>query len=276
MKANVSSIRDLNRSEKINIAVIGGSGLEELFIGSEKVNVGTPYGFSHTLSICEVQGKRVAFLPRHGYKHDVPPHRINYRANIYALYRLGVERIIATNAVGAINLNFKPGDLVVPHDLIDFTRQRHLTFFDQPPVTHIDFTEPYCPEIRRVLIEKSKSLGTVHDRAVYVCTEGPRFETPAEIQMFRTLGCDIVGMTGMPEAALARELGICYATLCFVSNMAAGISGKLTYDEVSETSKIVMPRVRKVIMEAVVSLPEVRSCQCALSAKLGRAKGQNT
>ncbi|MEM3478820.1 MAG: S-methyl-5'-thioadenosine phosphorylase [Candidatus Bathyarchaeia archaeon] len=272
MKRGSDLMRGSNRVEKISIAVIGGSGLEELFSGSEKINVGTPYGFSHALSICEFEGKRVAFLPRHGYKHSVPPHRVNYRANMYALYRLGVERIIATNAVGAINLNFKPGDLVIPHDLIDFTSQRHSTFFDQLPVTHIDFTEPYCPEIRKVLIEKSRGLGAVHEQAVYVCTEGPRFETPAEIRMFRMLGCDVVGMTGMPEAALARELGMCYATLCFVSNMAAGISGRLTYEEVSETSKIVMPKVRRAVAETIVSLPETRGCQCSLSAKLGRAK----
>jgi len=268
--------RNLKRfpsDDVVRIAIIGGSGLEELFSSSEKIYVGTPYGISHEISVCELQGKTVAFLPRHGRGHTVPPHKINYRANIYALYKLGVERIIATNAVGAINLDFKPGDLVVPHDLIDFTRQRHLTFFDQPPVTHIDFTEPYCPEIRRILLEKAKKVGVVHERAIYVCTEGPRFETPAEIRMFRMLGCDVVGMTGMPEAALARELGICYATLCFVSNMAAGISGRLTYEEVSEVSRVVMPKVRNVIMEAVSSMPETRSCQCALSPELGRKKG---
>jgi 5'-methylthioadenosine phosphorylase len=264
---------DLMRKEsegRASIAIIGGTGLEDLFKSSNNVNVGTPYGFSHEISICEIQNKTVAFLPRHGRKHDIPPHKINYRANIYALYRLGVERIIATNAVGAINLNFKPGDLVVPHDLIDFTKRRHPTFYDDAPVTHIDFTEPYCPEIRKILIEEAKKIGVVHDQAVYVCTEGPRFETPAEIRMFRALGCDVVGMTGMPEAALARELGICYATLCFVSNMAAGIvAGRLTYKEVSEISKIVMPKVREIILKTITSLSETRSCQCSLAAKLG-------
>ena len=258
--------------EKISIAVIGGTGLEEIFKGAELANVGTPYGISHAISICEIKDRKVAFLPRHGRRHSIPPHKINCRANVYALYKLGVERIIATNAVGAINPNFKPGDLVVPHDLIDFTKQRQLTFYDQAPVTHIDFTEPYCPEMRRILIEKAKETGTVHEEAVYVCTEGPRFETPAEIRMFRILGCDIVGMTGVPEAILARELGICYATLCFVSNMAAGIAGKLTYDEVSETSKIVMPRIQRIIVEAISALPETRGCECSLSAERGRGQ----
>lgn len=256
------------------MAVIGGTGLEEIFGSSEieRINVGTPYGLSYAISIYEVQGKRVAFLPRHGRKHDIPPHRINFRANIYALYRLGIERIIATNAVGAINPNFKPGDLVVPHDLIDFTRQRPATFYDRAPVTHIDFTEPYCPELRRILIEKAREVGGAHEQAVYVCTEGPRFETPAEIRMFRLLGCDIVGMTGMPEAALARELGMCYATICFVSNMAAGMAERLTYREVLEVSKTVMPKLRKVIAETITSIPETKGCQCHLAVKLGRGE----
>lgn len=255
---------------RVHVAVIGGTGLEGIFKGSEVINVGTPYGISYSILIGEVGGRRAAFLPRHGHRHEVPPHKVNYRANIYALYRLGVERIIATNAVGAINLSFKPGDLVVPHDLIDFTRQRPLTFYDQAPVTHIDLSEPYCPEVRRVLIDKAREVATTHDQAVYVCTEGPRFETPAEIRMFRSLGCDVVGMTGAPEAALARELGICYATLCFVSNMAAGVSGKLTYEEVSRVSESVMPKIRRILLEAVASLPEKRGCECHLSVKLGR------
>jgi len=256
-------------TNKADIAIIGGTGLEELFKGFESINVGTPYGFSRSILIGKIHNKRIAFLPRHGRKHDVPPHKVNYRANIYALHKLGVERIIATNAVGAINLNFKPGDLVVPHDIVDFTKQRQLTFYDQAPVTHIDFTEPYCPEIRMILIEKARKISIVHDRAVYVCTEGPRFETPAEIRMFRILGCDVVGMTGIPEAVLARELGICYATLCFVSNMAAGIAGKLTQEEVLEASKAVMPKIRKIILEAIGSLPEDKSCQCS-SVKLNK------
>lgn len=251
--------------KRAEVAVIGGTGLEDLFKDFEVINVGTPFGLSYAILIGEAKGRKIAFLPRHGRKHDTPPHKVNYRANIYALHKIGVERIIATNAVGAINLNFKPGNLVVPHDLVDFTKQRQQTFYDQAPVTHIDFTEPYCPEIRRVLIKVAKETGMVHDSAVYVCTEGPRFETPAEIRMFRTLGCDIVGMTGSSEAVLARELGICYAALCFVSNMAAGISGKLTYEEVMNVSKSVMPRIQKIISESIELLPKIKGCECSLS-----------
>lgn len=246
------------------IAIIGGTGLESLLEGAEQIRIGTPYGLPPPLSVGKVQEKSVVFLPRHGLRHSVPPHKVNYRANIYALHKMGVKRIIATNAVGAINLDFKVGDLVVPHDLIDFTKQRRLTFYDDAPVTHVDFTQPYCPEICKALILKAKeTFDSVRDQAVYVCTEGPRFETPAEIRMFRALGCDVVGMTGVPEAALGRELGMCYAALCFVSNMAAGIGNRITSQEVVETSRLVGSEIHKVLMEAIPYLPKTRSCLCA-------------
>ncbi len=250
------------------IAVIGGTGLESLLESPELILVGTPYGLPPPISIGEVKGRSVAFLPRHGREHSVPPHRVNYRANIYALHKIGVERIIATNAVGAINPDFKPTDIVFPHDQVDFTKQRSLTFYDDAPVTHIDFSEPYCPELRKILVEDSRKTSLrVWDKAVYVCTEGPRFETPAEIRIFRSLGCDVVGMTGAPEAALAREMGICYASLCFVSNMAAGMANRLTSKEVLETSKIVSPEIHKILIESISHIPKKRSCLCAESRK---------
>ena len=258
------------------IAVIGGTGLESLLESAEKIRVGTPYGLPPPLSVGEIQEKAVVFLPRHGREHSLPPHKVNYRANIYALHKMGIERIIATNAVGAINLDFEPGNLVVPHDLIDFTRQRQLTFCEDAPVTHVDFSQPYCPEIREVLTQKAKeTVDAVRDHAVYVCTEGPRFETPAEIRMFRALGCDVVGMTGVPEATLARELGMCYATLCFVSNMAAGIAGRISSREVTETSRLVGSKIHKTLIEAIPSLPKSRHCLCGSSIKESRMGDPN-
>ncbi|MCS7119625.1 MAG: S-methyl-5'-thioadenosine phosphorylase [Nitrososphaerota archaeon] len=255
----------MSPSEKggIRVAIIGGTGLESLLKTPHTIRVGTPYGLPPPISVGETQGRSVIFLPRHGHEHSAPPHRVNYRANIYALHTLGVKRIIATNAVGAINLDLKPTDLVIPHDLIDFTRQRPSTFFDDSAV-HIDFSEPFCPYLRGILAEEAKKTGSrVWDMAVYACTEGPRFETPAEIRMLRILGCDVVGMTVAPEAALARELGICYASLCFVSNMAAGISERLTSNEVLEASKSVMPQIRKVIEGAISRISDVRNCLCS-------------
>ena len=249
--------------EKAKIAIVGGTGFEKLLEKTRQIRLGTPYGIAPPLHIGKIRSKKVIFLPRHGPNHSVPPHRVNYRANIYALYEVGVERILATNAVGAINLNFKPGDIVVPHDFVDFTRLRSTTYYDETPVTHIDLSQPYCPEIRELLIETAEKLGFhVWDKAVLVCTEGPRFETPAEIEMFRRLGCDIVGMTGIPELVLARELEICYASICYVSNMAAGVQKRLTTLEVSKVSQIVLPRIEQVLIETIKTLPSDRNCVC--------------
>lgn len=261
---------------RVEIAVIGGTGLESLLKGTKQIRIGTPYGLPPLIHLGEVQGRSVAFLPRHGLDHTVPPHKVNYRGSICALHRLGVERIVATNAVGAVNLGFRPGDLVVPHDLIDFSKQRSSTFYDDAPVTHVDFSQPYCPEVRALLITKAKETSlTVRDQAIYVCTEGPRFETPAEIRMFRALGCDVVGMTGVPEAVLARELGMCYAALCFVSNMAAGIGQRITSREVTELSESVGPKIAEVLDGVIRHLPQERSCLCSSSieeSRVGEAK----
>ena len=259
---------------KADIAIIGGTGLEALLKDTKQIRVGTPYGLPPPISVGETDRKTVAFLPRHGVHHSVPPHRVNYRANVYALHEIGVKRIAATNAVGAINLDFKPGDLVVPHDLIDFTRRRQLTFYDETPVTHVDVSQPYCPEIRGLLIEKAKESGVrVWDRAVLACTEGPRYETTAEIEMFRRLGCDVVGMTGAPEAVLARELEMCYATLCFVSNLAAGMQRRLTASEVVGVAKQKLRIIQQILRETVKHLPEDRRCPCVHALRDARLRG---
>jgi len=253
----------LSSKKKVDVALIGGTGLEDLLEEAKKIRIGTPYGLPPPISIGEIDGKPLAFLPRHGVHHSIPPHKVNYQANVYALHQIGVERIIATNAVGAINAKFRPGNLVVPHDLVDFTKLRRFTFYDDTPVTHIDMSQPYCPDVRRFLIEAAREYSVrVWDQAVLVCTEGPRYETPAEIEMFRRLGCDAVGMTGAPEAVLARELEMCYATLCFVSNMAAGMQKGLTVSEVAEVAKKRMPVIRQILRETIKNLPEDRSCHC--------------
>jgi len=261
--------------EKVKIAIISGTGFERPFGDTERLRLETPYGMAQPLSIGKVDDTGVVFLRRHGPEHMVPPHRINYRANVYALYDLGVERIIAVNAVGAINRDFKPSDIVIPHDFVDFTKLRSTTFYDEAPVTHVDVSQPYCPEMRSLLVENAKKSGLqVWDKAVLVCTEGPRFETPAEIEMFRRLGCDVVGMTGIPEAVLARELEMCYATVCFVSNMAAGIHEGLTPFEVSRVSEKIMPKLEQALTVTIKALPIQRkgSCPCANALKSARFK----
>jgi 5'-methylthioadenosine phosphorylase len=192
---------------------------------------------------------------------------------MYALYTLGIERIIATNAVGAINRNFKPSDIVIPHDFVDFTKFRITTFYDKAPVTHIDVSTPYCPEMRGLLIANSKKVWrNVWDNAVLVCTDGPRFETPAEIEMFRCLGGDVVGMTTIPEVLLARELELCYASICFVSNMAAGIQKSLSHHEISKLTKQIQPAIEQILMKVIEAVPTTLRHLCPCPHALSEAR----
>ncbi len=243
------------------LAVIGGTGIYEIVEMGDEVEkkiIKTPYGDSPEVSVFQLHQKEAVFMPRHSKGHAKPPHIVNYRANIWALKKLGVERIIATNAVGSLFESIKPGDFLIPHDFIDFTRMRKGTFYDDKTV-HIDVTEPYCHELRDILI----SSGEVVGEGVYVCTEGPRFETKAEVEMFQKLGGTVVGMTGLPEAVLARELEMCYASVCTVSNFAASISpNKLTIDEVFEILEEKKEDLIKLIYNSILKIPSKSDCQC--------------
>jgi 5'-methylthioadenosine phosphorylase len=186
---------------------------------------------------------------------------------------LGVRCILATNAVGAINRDFKPGQIVIPHDFVDFTKTRCTTFYDEAPVTHVDLSQPYCPQMRKQLLDSARNIGLrVWNKAIMVCTEGPRLETPAEIETFRKLGCDIIGMTGFPEVALAREVEMCYASVCYVSNMAAGLGKRLSAHDVSRVSKQIMQNLEKLLIETVRGLPIERkeACNCASALRSAR------
>ncbi len=253
------------------IAIIGGSGLEGLLQGSRLLRVGTPFGPAPVISVGSVGKEEAAFLPRHGPRHDLPPHKVNYRANLYALKQLGVERIIATNAVGTINSSYNPGDLAVPEDILDMTKSRTNTFFDSSPVTHIDVSQPYCPELRKILVDCARGAKVkMWDNSILAATEGPRYETPAEIRMLQTLGSDLVGMTGAPETFLAKELEMCYAALCFISNRAAGKQEKLSAVEVMEIGKRVKPEMLAIIRKAIESIPVRRGCPCASAIDLAQ------
>jgi 5'-methylthioinosine phosphorylase len=209
------------------LAIIGGTGLSQLgnLERSRRQLVRTPYGEpSGPLTFGTIGGTEVVFLARHGYGHTLPPHQVNYRANLWALRDQGVEEIVSVASVGGVRAGLEPGDLVVPDQIIDYTRGRRNTFFeDGAPVTHIDFTEPYTPALRRRLLQAAAACGEkATDGAVYAATQGPRLETAAEIDRLERDGADLVGMTGMPEAALARELDLAYAALAVVANHAAG------------------------------------------------------
>lgn len=212
----------------IDVAIIGGTGVAKVQ-GLEIIHrqvVHTPYGApSGPFIIGKLFGKTVLFLARHGAGHSIPPHQINYRANIWALRHLGVRSVIAVAASGGIHPDLEPEDLVIPHQIIDYTWGRKHTFFEGGlgRVSHIDFSDPYCEELRKTLIDASAELGyKVHPHGVYGATQGPRLETVAEIDRMERDGCDVVGMTGMPEAALARELNLCYAAVAIIANKAAG------------------------------------------------------
>ena len=251
----------------VKIAVIGGSGVydPEILEGIREDHVSTPYG-GVKLTVGEYKGKRVAFLPRHGQDHSVPPHLINYRANIMALKQIGVKNILATAAVGSLKPEMAPRDVVFTDQFLDFTKARNHTFFGESKVgvTHLDMTEPYCPGLRKILGGAAKSLGYRHHMlGTYVCTEGPRFETPAEIRMFNLLGGDLVGMTSVPECTLAREAGMCYATIAMVTNYAAGVTkDRLSHQEVLDVMSYNISRLKELIMNAIENIDENRECIC--------------
>jgi len=267
------------------IGIIGGSGLynlEGLEVKEERV-IRTPFGEpSSPLIFGRIGSRDVVFLARHGRDHSYPPHLVPYRANLWAFREVGVERVVAVSAVGGINRLFKPGDFVIVDSFIDLTARREKTYYEgrfsrevggddrvakllrEKRVVHIDMSEPYCPQLRALLMKiLERRKHRFHPAGVYACTEGPRFETPAEIKMLETMSADVVGMTGCPEVVLARELTMCYASLCVVANPAAGISSqRLTSDEVIEMMSAREKEIRGVLAELVRSLPQ-RTCSCS-------------
>lgn len=249
------------------IAIIGGTGVYDpgLLNDAREFTQSNEYG-DVTITVGWYKGVEVAFIPRHGAGHSVPPHLINYRANIQALYDLGVRTVIGTAAVGSLCQDYQPGDFVLAEQFLDFTKNRTNTFYEggSKGVVHCDMTIPYCPEIRRALLQSGQQKGVrIHDGGVYVCTEGPRFETAAEIKMFAIMGGSLVGMTSVPEVCLARERGMCYANLSIVSNFAAGISpGILTHKEVLEIMRDSLGHVRGIILDSIENLTAERNCDC--------------
>lgn len=239
-----------------HIALIGGTGFEKLppEIFAEEVEVGTPYGQVRLLSVSEnyTEPRKLYFLSRHGARHQAPPHLINYRANMAALDALDVGWILASNAVGALTADLTQGTFVVPDDFIDFTRGRPLTMYDLELWAHTDFSSPYGPAAREALLTALLEANAPHAATgVYVCVEGPRFETPAEVRMYRGAGGTVVGMTGLPEAILARELGIQYASLSLVTNLGAGLTPyPIEHQQVAELASGAVESIREILLAA--------------------------
>ena len=250
------------------IGVIAGSGLYEIkgLTIKNSSTVSTPYGRpSEKYVFGDIDNTEVIFLPRHGKHHDIPPHMINYRANIWGFKKLGVEKILSISAVGGIKRGLKPGDILILDQILDMTKNRKSTFYEgKNGVVHIDFTEPYCPELAKA-IEKAgkKARVTVKKGGTYVAVEGPRLESASEIKSFRILGGDVVGMTGMPEASLAREAEICYSALSVVANYAAGIrKQKLKVAEVMEVMNDTTENLKKILKALFTIIPGERNCLC--------------
>ena len=237
-----------------NLAIIGGTGLTALGLLEDETLelVSTPFGDpSGPVTRGSLFGNEILFLPRHGYGHNLPPHKVNYRANLWALRELGAENVLAVAAVGGIRADMGPGRLVVPDQLIDYTWGRASTYFedDLDHVTHIDFTHPYCETLRQRLLKAAIAAHVnVVNGGTYGATQGPRLETSAEIVRMERDGCHLVGMTGMPEAALARELELCYASCAVVANWAAGkTAGEITMEEIDATLKVAMEELGKLL-----------------------------
>lgn len=244
----------LSNMEK-KIAVIGGIGIE---IEGDAVPIDTPYG-RVTSSLSRLGGDEVLFIPRHGECH-LPPHRVNHRALLWAAKEWGAVRVISTNTVGTMSWH-PVGSFVIPNDFVEFTKSRTSTFFEEEAV-HVDLTIPYCSEVRLALAASGKAAGALVAEGVYVCTEGPHLESPAQIRMLRNFG-DVVGMTGYPEVALARELELCYASICTVTNPAAGMrrdamSATEITGEMTKSARI----LREIIEGAISMMPEERGCSC--------------
>jgi 5'-methylthioadenosine phosphorylase len=255
------------------IGLIGGSGLYEVdgMTISREVSVSTPYGApSCPYKIGSFDNTEIVFLPRHGTPHSIPPHLVNYKANIWGFKTLGVDRIIAVNATGAINMDIPTGSLVLQDQIIDMTGgAREHTFAECGKVLHIDLTNPYCPEMREICISAAAEAGeSVREKGAYICVNGPRLETAMEIRFFSMLGADIVGMTAMPEAALARELEICMLGISAITNYAAGLTGKkLTAVEVIENMRDSNTKIKKLLSAVLPRLKGARTCSCSSALK---------
>lgn len=256
-----------------DIGIFGGSGFYELLEGEvHRVSIQTPYGPpSDAISLGRIGEARIAFMPRHGTHHRIPPHRINYRANVWAMANVGVRRLLGPGAAGSLQPHVKPGDFVVCDQMVDRTYDRAQTYFDGPRVAHISFADPYCPELRALAVSSAREVvTTVHDRGTVVVVQGPRFSTRAESRWYSAQGWEVINMTQYPEAALARELELCYLNLSLITDYDAGLEGQagitpVTVDEVLRVLTANNHRLRQLIQALTPRIPRQRGCECGTS-----------
>ncbi|MCL4382677.1 MAG: S-methyl-5'-thioadenosine phosphorylase [Patescibacteria group bacterium] len=261
----------------VDIAIIGGSGFYQLLDKAKEIKIETPYGFpSDKIAVGEMTGRQVIFLPRHGKHHQFPPHKIPYKANLWALKKLGVQRIISLTACGSLQKQIKRGDFVVIDQFVDRTSGRQATFFDGPKTVHISTAYPYCPEINKIAYEISLKQGLrVHRKGTLVIVEGPRFSTKAESEWFTKMGWDIINMTGYPEVALAKELEICYSSIAIVTDYDVGIVAweklpPVSTDEIMQVFGENIAEAKKLVREMIKKIPKSRTCECGDALKEAR------
>lgn len=251
---------------KADIGIVGGTGVydPEIIEDAREVKVYTPYGApSSFITLGNYKGRTIAFIPRHGAGHQIPPHKINYRANIWAMKELGVKRIVASSACGSLREDYEPGDFVITDQFIDRTRKRLDTFYEGGVVGHVSSADPLCPQLHDLFVEQAEGHGyPVHQTGTYVCIEGPRFSTRAESRLFRQWGCDIIGMTMYPECMLAREAEICYVSIAMVTDYDVWADKPVSSDEVVETMKMNSEKFKTLIMDALPLISEERTCGC--------------
>ncbi|MEM0445536.1 MAG: S-methyl-5'-thioadenosine phosphorylase [Nitrososphaerota archaeon] len=250
------------------IGLIGGSGIysAEMLSEAKQVKAHTPYGApSAPMTVGRVGGHKVVFLPRHGIAHSIPPHMINYQANIWALKEQGVERVLAPSAVGSLQEEYRPGELVLPDQFIDRTHGRASSFYDGGQVAHISMADPFCPELTDIVYTEALKLGLpIHRGGTYICIQGPRFSTRAESNMFRAWGGHIIGMTLVPEVSLAREARMCYLTIAMVTDYDCWKEGwRVTAEEVVRTMASNVEKVQKLLAKVIPMIPERRECACS-------------
>ena len=252
-------------TEKPKIAIIGGSGLYEMeeFIKLDSKKISTPYGApSSTIELGTLSSIPVAFLARHGKGHIYPAHKVNYRANIYALKEIGIERIIAVQTVGSLKEEFRPGELVIPDQFIDFTKKRDYSFYDGGRTTHVSVADPFCETLRELVYDTGTKLNyKLHSHGTYVCIEGPRFSTRAESKMFRNYA-DIIGMTLVPEAVLARELELCYVTIAQITDYDVWQEKPVDAHEIVRTMTENIAKIKEILKNVVPKIPVERNCLC--------------
>lgn len=256
--------------EHAEIGVFGGSGFYSFLDDVTEVEVDTPYGRpSAPFHLGTVGDRRIAFLARHGTNHQFPPHRINYRANLWAMRALGVTRILAPCASGSLQPHIHPGEFVVPDQFVDRTSGRADTFFEGPTANHVSMADPYCPELAAVALQAGRDQGiTMHEGGTVVVIQGPRFSTKSESRWFRSAGWEVINMTQYPEAALARELGLCYASVALITDYDTGLEGvegiePVTQEEIFKFFDDNLDKVRGLLFEAIGRVPTTIGCDCA-------------